>query len=392
MQLMRLDEIPENTRLGQSIFDERGLLLLGEGYPLKKYEMAKIRSLGYEYLYVDTPQSEKVTIVPALTPRVDAVLHKVVTEQFHRIFDRVQRTKYPPEHLRSVIEKHVDFQNSVDINEAVIASRLMIEDLELNGMEPLDTFLLKGKATYLADHSINTALIAVLLGYRFGLRRNDLIELVLASLFHCCGQLFLPELIGRDELLFDEREASLFRLYPELSERVLASSTDRFFRSRLGILHHRERQDGKGFPKGLTGTNQRPNFSQHTPSNTVYPMAEIVSVAASFDEYVGRGFGVAMSPEEAALNVIARINSDLNTQIVETWLNICSLFPPGVTIKILRCPDRKLVGGFAIVQKTNWSDPHKPRVVLMADASGNPLNQTEIDLAEFDYCRIRMIL
>ncbi len=392
MRLLRIDEIPENTPLGQSIFDERGHLLLGEGYPLRQYELSRIRSLGYDILYVNTPESEKVTIVPVLSARVDSQLHKLLFEQFDQISSAIKSVKLPPEKIATDFDNIPELREVLNINNAVMGSRLLIEELELKGMEPLDMLLLKGKINYLRDHSINTAIMSVLLGYRFGLRRNDLIEISLAAMMHCCGLLFIPQFIGRDEITFTDSEWQQYQLYPTLSERCIGASTDRFFRARRAILEHREKQDGTGFPCKIRGANRKPNFQDTNGHEFIYPMAEIIAVAAAFDEYVGRGFGLPMSLEEAGLNIIARIGHDLNTGIVETWLNTCSIFPPGVTIRVIRCDDKQLVGGLGIIQKSNWDKPHHPRVVMLQDGQGKRLDQLEADFAKFSISQIRMIL
>lgn len=393
MRLLKLNEIPEGTPLGQSIFDERGLLLLGERYPLRQFELNKIRDLGYEYLYVDTPESEKITIVPPLSPKVDALMRRTITEQFDRIGNWVSTQTWTSEKLKRLTTNFDEIKSVVDVGQVNSAAQYMLDDLEAQNMAPLDTYLMKGKTTYLRDHSLNVAVMSVLLGNRFGFRHADLQELTIGALLHCCGLLYMPALIGRDERTLSDVEWYSYRQYPDLSQATVTASTDRYFRARLAIEQHRERQDGRGFPRGLRGTNLRPEFTpQAIDGNHIFPMAEVIAVAKAFDEYVGRGFGMPMSPEEAALNIIARSKHDLNVGIVESWLNLCSLFPPGVTVKIIRCPDPTWKSAVGLVQQTNWSDPHRPKLIMLKTASGENAHEAEVDLAQFERCMIRMVI
>ena len=44
-----------------------------------------------------------------------------------------------------------------------------------------------------------------------------------------------------------------------------------------------------------------------------------------------------------------------------------------------------------IVQKSNWNDPHRPCLVMLKDGFGGSANEEELDLAQYEYARIRMI-
>jgi diguanylate cyclase (GGDEF)-like protein len=134
-------------------------------------------------------------------------------------------------------------------------------------------------------HSERVADLAAGIAARIGLS-DDEIELArLAGSLHDLGKLAVPEQILRKPGPLDAREREAVERHPQIGYRML---------ERLGVeavalwvLHHHERWDGTGYPKGLSGED--------------IPLgARIVFVADAYDAMVsGRAYAPPLSPSDA---------------------------------------------------------------------------------------------
>lgn len=103
-----------------------------------------------------------------------------------------------------------------------------------------------------ASHSRNTAILALFLGQKMGMRGRRLKNLYLAALLHDIGKIGIPTHIIQKTESLDAEEVEIMRTHPVISARILSS-----FREfeHLGdiVRYHHERMDGSGYPDGLRG-------------------------------------------------------------------------------------------------------------------------------------------
>ncbi len=127
---------------------------------------------------------------------------------------------------------------------------------------------------YTVGHSERVARLAVAIGRELGLSYRDLEDLQVAAQLHDIGKLTVRDAIltKRDRLAAAEWDmvmqhpdhgAEMVGHLPEM-ERVIS-----------GIRHHHERYDGKGYPRGIAGSD-------------IPLSARIIAVADSFDAIISR--------------------------------------------------------------------------------------------------------
>ena len=155
-------------------------------------------------------------------------------------------------------------------------------------------------------HSRRVADMAVIIARELGLSDSAIDSIELAALTHDVG------LIGLDEIHFDSlEEADVARLrdHPSIGAEMMRELPNRAV-SQI-VLHHHERFDGTGYPKGLRGRR--------------IPMgARIVGVAEVFDSLLSGGLSRAapLSPGEAAERIASEAGKAFDPRVVEAFMAV----------------------------------------------------------------------
>ena len=138
-------------------------------------------------------------------------------------------------------------------------------------------------------HSANVGVLATALAKAFLKKRDrhDMHALGAGFFLHDIGKINIDESIFQKKTSLTEEEMSLVRKHPGMGFRILNEAKHMGEESRLIIMQHHERVDGKGYPKRLRG-------------NEIHIYAKICSVADVFDALVSkRPFKAQLKPFEA---------------------------------------------------------------------------------------------
>ncbi|NMS24871.1 HD-GYP domain-containing protein, partial [Vibrio parahaemolyticus] len=102
-------------------------------------------------------------------------------------------------------------------------------------------------------HSLNVAVISMMIGCAKGYSAAQLKELSFSALFHDIGKIKIPTAILRKQLPLTEPETNYLKLHTKYGV-DLASQIEAFPEvARIVIAQHHELRDGSGYPKGLKG-------------------------------------------------------------------------------------------------------------------------------------------
>ncbi len=108
------------------------------------------------------------------------------------------------------------------------------------------------KSPWTAGHSERVAKLAVQIGKNMGLSKPEMEKLDQAGLLHDIGKIGVPaSILDKPGKLSDE-EFNTIKQHPSLGVRIL-EPLNTFEEIIPPILHHHERFDGSGYPKGLKG-------------------------------------------------------------------------------------------------------------------------------------------
>ena len=125
------------------------------------------------------------------------------------------------------------------------------------GEDHLNHYLLaiRDYDAYTYSHSVNVGVLSLLIARRyFGHSdRHDLRELGIGFFLHDLGKIRInPDVIMKEGLLSDE-EMTEMRRHPLYGFDILKETNQLTTESKLIVLEHHEREDGRGYPYGLYG-------------------------------------------------------------------------------------------------------------------------------------------
>jgi len=130
--------------------------------------------------------------------------------------------------------------------------RHTLTEEELDGVLEAFVDFIDVKSPYTLGHSRGVAGLAAAAGERVGLAADDVRRLRRAALLHDLGRLGVSNAIWDKPGPLGAGEWERVRLHPYLTERMLHQSAALAPLAEIAV-QHRERLDGSGYPKGLSG-------------------------------------------------------------------------------------------------------------------------------------------
>jgi HD-GYP domain-containing protein (c-di-GMP phosphodiesterase class II) len=157
----------------------------------------------------------------------------------------------------------------------------------------------------------------MLVGAQLGLNEVELGDLKWASILHDIGKIGIPEsILNKPDSLTDD-EYAIIKGHPGKGADIL-KPVDQLTGSISSIVHHHERYDGRGYPKGLKG-------------DEIPLAARIIAAADTFDAINSHRAYRAAKSKEAAMAIIEEVSgSQLDPRVVAAFKKV---YKAGLTQK-----------------------------------------------------------
>ena len=197
-------------------------------------------------------------------------------------------------------------------------------------------------------HSVNVAMLSLLLGRRIGLDDQLQGALVEAALLHDIGKSAIPLEILRKPGALDDRERRIVEGHPTHgAEFLLRMPGLHPLTPRIALEHHRTVR-GTGYPN--LGEGSIP-----------HPMSQLMSVVDIYEAVTGaRSYRRPAPPEQGCLLLARLAGETLNTSLVKTFVSTISFFPVG---SLVRTSEERL----GVVVRTTEGDLLHPVIVPVND-------------------------
>ena len=158
-------------------------------------------------------------------------------------------------------------------------------------------------------HSVEVAKWAKEIGVSMGLSVQKVKEIELAGLLHDIGKIAIKEDILNKPGKLTEEEYDEIKRHPESGYHIL-KSVDEYSSLAQCVLEHHERFDGKGYPKGIKGSQ-------------ISLIARIISVADAFEAMIAqRPYRKSLTEEMAIEEIKKNANTQFDPEVVTAFLKI----------------------------------------------------------------------
>ncbi|HEY7443027.1 MAG TPA: HD domain-containing phosphohydrolase [Vicinamibacterales bacterium] len=272
-----------------------------------------------------------------------------------------------PSYAESILLAQQTFENTAagkPLNVVTIRDlvQLLISKVAFSGAAMAQILAVKQYENLTYCHSVNVAMLSLLLGRQVGLDDATLQVLVEAALLHDIGKTRIPLEIVKKPGALDKREQRLIEAHTRFGAEILLQTEGLHPLTAIVALEHHRTVKGTSYP----------DLGDAIP----HPMSQIVAVADIYEAMTGaRSYQDPTQPERACL-VLARLAGDkLNTGLVKSFVNAITFFPIGSVVRTNR-------GELGLVVKTRQGDPLHPILAVINESTNKP--NGHIDTASRD--------
>jgi HD-GYP domain-containing protein (c-di-GMP phosphodiesterase class II) len=230
---------------------------------------------------------------------------------------------------------------------------------------------IKNYDDYTLNHSINVCILAVALGRRLGLSREELSDLGVSAFLHDLGKLEVPkEILDKPTELNDEERTIVEGHVHQGAEKLIELKSARRLplRAVQVALEHHLKVDLSGYPK-------------YVRKKTTSLFSKIVKIVDYFDAITTkRVYRPRVLTREEALSMMREKSGDeFDPLLLKVFVSMIGAHPIGSLVVLDS-------GEIGIVFEAN---PHpafqlRPKVKIIADLKKNMLDGEVVDLAEID--------
>ena len=223
----------------------------------------------------------------------------------------------------------------------------------------LQTLANNGEKYNLVHQGLNVAIYAVRLGDVLSYSLAKLTELALAGMVYDIGLTRLPEAILSKPGPLAERERALIQEHPIHSHEILRGLGPTWEWLAEVALQHHEREDGTGYPNGLSGEQ-------------IHEYAKIIGLCDIYEAMAhARPYRGAFAPFDVVRQILPSERGRFPQAILRAFLNGMSSYPVGSWVRL----STKEIGR---VIATNKANPLRPVLEVWANASGVKLPQPRL--------------
>ncbi len=201
---------------------------------------------------------------------------------------------------------------------------------------------------YIYKHSLQTALLSVLIGNEMDMGDRELWRLGVGALIHDTGMLKIPQTIRKKSGRLNQEQRQKMKKHLLMGARVINGLKSCPADIQKVMLQHHERYDGSGYPSGLKGEQ-------------IHLHARIVNLTMT---YVALNQPRPNRPEygvrKSIRNVIYEHRERYDPEILDVFLSVMGVFPPGSVVRLTS-------GALAIVMESEPDNPLDPIVRVLKE-------------------------
>lgn len=341
-----------NMILAQSVNRSASFFsLLVEGQQLTEISIKKLLTHNIQGVYIKSTFSGGSNGDELM----DSEFKNETVTQLKKVYD-----KYASKKVMSIATLN-DFSK---LSETLIVHALSQEDCLINVIEVNDY------DTYTYTHSMDVAILCVMMGIKLGYSRSMLKDLAMCGLMHDIGKIDVPiDIINKPDKLTDD-EFAIIKNHPTYGVNRLEPFKGILPTVIAGIASHHERFDGSGYPKGIKG-------------DKIPVYGRIITIADVYDALTSqRTYRKAWSSSDVIEYMMGEVQTHFDYELLKVFLKTVAAYPLGTIVKLSN-------HSMGVVTGNTSDNSVRPKVKIFS-----PPDQvgTEIDLAtDMSYLNVTVI-
>ncbi|MFZ5967113.1 MAG: HD-GYP domain-containing protein [Bacillota bacterium] len=342
MRLIPMDFVREDHVLAKTIYDDQNRVLLMRGIRLKSSLVSKLKEMGYHSIYINDEYSTDYIediIKPQLRQKAMVTLKSILSTT--SLWTDENKKKAEVRMLKDKTYK--DMAALKDVTKEIVDELVISKDVMVSLVD------LKSRNSFLFSHSVNVAILSLVLGVSMGLNKNELNDLALGALLHDVGMISVPQEIVDKGLNLNESEWSIYRQHTRKGYEYLGQLVNMDAHVKIIALEHHEQMDGKGYPLGLRDVQ-------------IHKLSKIVAVTDAYDLLTSSN--PMVSPSEALEYIMGNCGSKFDLEIVKNFLKKIVPYPIGMIVKLSS-------GDVCIVTAINADFPLRPVLKVIKGSKQN---------------------
>lgn len=383
MYRQSIDRLQPGDVLATTLYDEAGAPLLVAGTPLNDRYIRALEKRGMLSVYVRDGLADDVVPDNIISERVRAT----VTEHLEMTFGAVvglaaERGAGPGMDVDGAISNLGEQPLPLDDDGQDVMARLY-DDVEVLIREILESSTVAGLESlkthneYTFQHSVDVAVIGVLLGKRLGMPRTRIRELALGCLLHDIGKSYIDVAILDKPGKLSHAEFEAVKEHPRMGyELVRRMPMKSLLPAHVAYQHH-EQQHGRGYPRGLIGDNTVAGRTEHERigAGRMLLIAEIGAVADVYSALSSdRPYRKAILPDQVISMIEGMSGRHLNRDVVNAMRQLIPRYPIGRWVEAV---SGRFAGWRGVVVQVHAASVDRPTVRFLLDAAGESLSAPE---------------
>ena len=306
MRFVDIDTLKEGMEICKTIYGKNGEVMLRKGTVVKTPFIKRLAALGYPGVYITDSFSQELVVEEIISEE----LRQKATFTIKKVFTEIETAGPSLKNARANAEKVKAIVNEV-------LAQILKSDITLVNIRDLKNF-----DDYTYYHSVNVAVLSLVIGRSLGLKEAQLQELGMSAILHDLGKIFIgSEIINKPDLLtaeeFEKVKHHSLEGYKYLKDDFNVSS-----KIYVSILQHHENYDGNGYPNGAK-------------KDDIFLYARIISVADVYDALTSeRPYKKALNPHEALEFIMQNEGKKFDPAIIRVVADHFAPFPVGTFVRL----------------------------------------------------------
>jgi HD-GYP domain-containing protein (c-di-GMP phosphodiesterase class II) len=343
----------EGMTVGKSLYDINHKLLLSKGNVISRTYIDRILLLGYQGIYIDDELSADIEVKDVIRDELRMKAIQSLKDAF--IYTDVES-----------VGGQKQLKQKMDVTKMMITN--IVEDILENRDTMVNLIDLKFFDDYTFFHSVNVAVLSVLVGVELGLSREQLFNLGLAAILHDIGKIFIDiDILNKPSKLTAD-EYTIMKKHSEYGYNYLKETYEIPSAAYVAVLQHHEQYDGRGYPSGKG-------------KGDISLLGRIICVSDVYDALTSnRPYRAQLLPSEAMEYIMANGGIMFDVNLTKIFVRKVAPFPVGTYVR--------LSNGYLGIVAQNFEEAcMRPRVKIILDKAGKRIPPQIVDLKNDRFLR-----